>query len=116
MFISHGIYKKFHAIASKADIFHGLPTLYENNFPLRPMISGTTIFCHKTAHYLAYNYVKTVSLVTKSKHFFNEYTLKNCFVTKLRGLYFQNAYMLSFEVDSLFTGEPVVETIILILS
>ena len=47
----------------------------------------------------------------------NEYALKDSFdfVNRLRGLCLQNAYMLSFDVDALFTNVPLLETIDLIL-
>ena len=47
----------------------------------------------------------------------NEYTLKGSFnfVNKLRDLRLQNDSMLSFDVDSLVTNVPVLETIDLVL-
>ena len=87
---------------------YGLPKTHKQNVSLRPIISSIGTFSYKTAKYLA----KILSPLAQ-----NSYLLKNSndFINRLNKFKLRNSYMVSFDVESLFTNVPLDYTINLIL-
>ena len=93
---------------SRPGFFYGLPKIYKPNAPLRPIISGVGTFSHPTAKFLA----KLLLPLTK-----NDSILKDTFdfVNRLKATTLSSAFMVSFDVSSLFTNVPLQDTIDIIL-
>ena len=89
--------------------FYGLRKVHKQSVPLRPIISANETFCHATAKYLAQLLAPLV---------YNGYTVKDTFsfVSSIKSLKLSSCYMISFDVESLFTNVPLHETINIILN
>ena len=85
---------------------YGLPKTHKEGTPLRPILSMLSSPQHKLAKFLN----ELLQPVTTK---FSKYTVKDSFefVSKIRSVVGENTYMASFDVKSLFTNVPLVETI-----
>ena len=89
---------------------YGLPIIHKNNTPLRPIISAIRTYNYFTAKYL----VEFLTLLLDS----DEFILKDTFdfVNKVSTINTKvDKTMCSFDVESLFTNIPTLETIEIIL-
>jgi hypothetical protein len=96
---------------SKAGVMYCLPKVHKQNTPLRPIISAIDTYNYKLAKYL--------DKILKPLVNDNEYILKDTFdfVNKIKELNVAaDQYMISFDVESLFTNIPTDETIEIILN
>jgi hypothetical protein len=102
-------YKRIAPCGSKAGVLYGLPKIHKDNCPLRPIISAVGTYNYRLAKFL----VEILTPIVNS-----EYTIKDTFdfVNKVADLDPNiDKSMLSFDVESLFTNIPTVETIQIIL-
>ncbi|XP_069989664.1 uncharacterized protein [Penaeus vannamei] len=89
---------------SKPGLLYGLPKVHKPNIPLRPIISSIGTFNYNTAKFL----VPIISPLTT-----NQYTIENstAFANEITSLNpEQPITMASFDVESLFTNVPLLET------
>ena len=89
---------------------YGLPKIHKNNAPLRPIISAIRTYNYSTAKYL----VEILTPLLDS----DEFILKDTFdfVNKVSTINTKvDKTMCSFDVESLFTNIPTLETIEIIL-
>ena len=103
-------YKRILPCGSKAGVLYGLPKIHKDGCPLRPIISAVGTYNYKLAKYL----VEILSPLTVN----NEHMIKDTFdfVNKVAHLNTNvDKYMLSFDIESLFTNIPTIETIDIIL-
>ena len=103
-------YKRILPCGSRAGVMYGLPKIHKANCPLRPIISAVGTYNYKLAKWL----VEIFSPLLDN----NKYILKDTFdfvnkVFKLNTIIDKS--MLSFDVESLFTNIPTLETIDIIL-
>ena len=101
-------YNRILPCGSKAGVLYGLPKIHKDNCPLRPIISAVGTYNYKLAKWL----VEILSPLLDSK-----YIIKDTFdfVNKVAHLdTSKDKYMLSFDVESLFTNIPTLETIAII--
>ena len=103
--ISPEEYKELYVTGSQPGILYGLPKIHKPNVPLRPILSSIG-----TAGYaLSKFFVPLLKPLT-----FNQYSVKDSFsfVEEITNIPNSNSYtMVSFDVQSLFTNIPLVETI-----
>ena len=107
--IDEQTFKKIWPCGSRAGVLYGLPKILKNGTPLRPIISAIETYNYNLAKHLdkllkplvidKYTLIDTYDLVNK---------IVNLNTNKVR-------YMVSFDVESLFTNVPTAETIELIL-
>ena len=85
-----------------------LPKVHKQSLPLRSIISANGTFCHATAKYFAQLLAPLA---------YNKYTVKNTFsfVSSIKSLKLSSCYMISFDVETLFTSVTLHETINIIL-
>ena len=108
-------YKFFTASGSAPGILYGLPKVHKVNFStkfqFRPIFAAYSNPCFKLAKFL----VSHLSHFTRS-----DYTTDNSysFVTSVKQFdnIANNLYMTSFDIESLYTNIPLIETIEIILS
>ena len=103
--ISDTTYNELHASGSTPGILYGLPKIHKPNVPFRPIFRA----CGTATYALAKFLVPLLSPIAE-----NEFTVKNSydFAENVRDFRFsENMVMASFDVESLFTNIPVVETI-----
>ena len=108
--ISLEIYEKIRPIGSRPGIIYGLPKIHKENYPLRPIISAAGTYNYDLAKYLD-ELIKP--LLANSK-----YILKDTFdfVNRVSKLKETSGFMVSFDVESLFTNIPLEETINLVVN
>ena len=102
-------YNLLYASGTVPGVMYGLPKIHKQNRPLRPIISCINNTAYKVAKFL-------LPIITPFTR--NMYTIENSksFVDELRSLNITNDMtMASFDVESLFTNVPLVETTNLIL-
>ncbi len=90
---------------------YGFPKIHKNGTPLIPIISAIGIYNYKLAKYL--------DTILKPLGPIESCILKNTFdfVNKVSNiLHMDNQHMVSFDVESLFTNIPTLETIEIILN
>ena len=97
---------------SRAGVLYGLPKIHKEGTPLRPIISAVLTYNYKLAKYLVE--ILSEPLLKDSK-----FVLKDTFdfvnkVSKFNT--YTDKYMISFDVESLFTNVPTTETIEIILN
>jgi len=107
--MSDEVYRRVLPCGSRAGVLYGLAKIHKANVPLRPIISAVQTYNYKLAKYLdeilkpkvnqAYMLVDTFDFVNKVS------TLDHV----------KDKYLVSFDVESLFTNIPTLETIDLIL-
>ena len=102
--IGTNVYNKLFASGSRPGYLYGLPKIHKPNNPLRPIISSIGTFNYNLAKFLA----KLISPITS-----NEFTITKAadFVKELISMNFDRpVVMASFDVESLFTNVPLIET------
>ena len=108
--INERTYKELFASGSRPGVLYGLPKIHKINTPIRPILS--TIGTHN------YNLAKfIIPFIDKWSH--NQFTVKNSldfvnFIWDTNGS--NNLVMASFDITSLFTNLPIIETINIILN
>ena len=98
-----------YASGTSPGIMYGLPKIHKNNIPFRPIISTINTTAYKLGKFL-------LPLLTPFTT--NEYTVSNSkeFVDELLNVNLPKDFvMASFDIDSLFTNVPLLETIRIIL-
>ena len=105
--IAEDTYKSLFASGSNLGLLYGLPKIHKLNVPLRPILSAVNLANHALAKFL----VPLLSNLTK-----NEFSLTNSF-NFAHEIKSQNSnhFMVSFDVESLFTNVPLFETVDLII-
>jgi hypothetical protein len=96
---------------SRAGVMYGLPKIHKKNVPIRPIISSIGTYNYKLAKFL----VEILTPLLEN----NQIILKDTFdfVNKISQLDTEiDVVMLSFDVESLFTNIPTLETIDIILN
>lgn len=103
--ITDDVYKKIMPCGSRAGVLYGLPKIHKAEAPLRPIISAIKTYNYDLAKHL--NEILT-PLVDKTFMLVDTYD----FVNKAHTLDPKiDRYIVSFDVESLFTNVPTVETI-----
>ena len=103
-------FKRICPSGSRAGVMYGLPKIHKDNCPIRPVVSA----CGTYNYFLAKWLDEILSPLLNN----NEYMLKDTFdfVNKISQMTNEeDQYMVSFDVESLFTNVPTDETIQLIL-
>lgn len=93
------------ASGSTPGVLYGLPKVHKADCPIRPILSAINTFNYNLAKFL----VPILSPLTS-----NEYTIKNSssFIKDIHNINFKsNYYLASFDIKSLFTNIPLIETI-----
>jgi len=107
--IDKRIYSSITPCGSRAGVLYGLPKIHKNGAPIRPIISAVKTYNYKVAKFM----VKILSPFLD-----NSYVLTDSFdfINKIPDLNTRtDASMVSFDVESLFTNVPTLETIDIIL-
>ena len=97
------LYRKICPTGARAGVMYGLPKIHKNNVPIRPIISAVDTYNYQLARYLE----RSLKPIIKNQEQIIEDTFD--FVNKVE------KYIVSFDVESLFTNVPTDETIELIL-
>jgi len=103
--ISDSVYKQLFASGSAPGILYGLAKIHKANVPLRPILAAYKTATYKIAKYL-------IPLI--DPYCTNEYVLKNSYqfhdlISKFPAQ--ANYFMVSYDVSSLYTNVPVLETV-----
>ena len=107
--IPDDVYRKILPCGSRAGVLYGLPKIHKAGAPIRPIISAVKTYNYGLAKYLDEILKPLVD---------SEFILKDTydFVNKIGNLDLNNdRYLVSFDVESLFTNVPTIETINIIL-
>ena len=90
---------------SRAGVLYGLPKVHKKDSPIRPIISSIGTYNYNLASFLD-NLIKPTLSISK-------YILKDSFdfVNRISKFDAKNIYIVSFDVESLFTNIPIDETI-----
>jgi hypothetical protein len=107
--ISQQVYDKTRPMGSKAGSLYGLPKVHKEGFPMRPIISSIGTY--------NYGLAKWLDSIIKPLLDNDKFMLKDSFefVNNISKLKNKNGFMVSFDVESLFTNIPVDETIDLLV-
>ena len=102
--IAQDLYSELYASGSRPGILYGLPKIHKNGCPIRPIMSALGTFNYKLSKFL----VPLLAPITV-----NEYTVKDSFsfAKEVCDLNFENCFIASFDIKSLFTNIPLTETI-----
>lgn len=106
-FLDKNSYDDLFSSSAALPVLYGLCKVHKNNFPLRPVLAAYNAHNYKLAKFLnllIQPYVKDTTSVKNSLEFVNIIT-SNVNV---------NSYMVSYDVSSLFTSVPLLETISII--
>ena len=104
-YIDNDEYKYIYASGSTPGILYGLPKIHKENTPMRPVLSSINTHNYKLAKFLIPHIKEWAT---------NEYTLENSydFFDILKDFRTeQDFYMVSFDIDSLYTNVPIKEAI-----
>jgi hypothetical protein len=104
------VYNEIYPSGSKAGVLYGLPKVHKANTPVRPIISAIGTYNYHLAKFLDRSLKPLIP---------NTYTLKDTFdfVNKVGHINpATDPYMVSFDVESLFTNVPTDETIEILLN
>ena len=100
------VYRKLYSSGSRPGILYGLPKIHKENSPIRPKLSSIGTFNYNLAKFL----VPVIAPITV-----NEFTVKDSFqfVKDVcnSDLPSDNVILASFDIKSLFTNVPLLETI-----
>ena len=98
------LYNSLYTSGTHPGLLYGLPKIHKPDIPLRPILSSINTPTYKLSKFL----VPLLEPITS-----NQYTLKDSFdfVNFISNLSFNECYMTSFDIKSLFTNIPVQETI-----
>ena len=107
--IALSMYNSCYASGSRLGYLYGLPKVYKDNLPLRPILSACSTYYFNLSKAII-PFISELSL--------NDYILKNSveFVNSISNI--PNAdqlYMCSFDIQSLYTNVPVIETMNIII-
>ena len=104
--IGEEVYEKTKPFGSQRPRLYGLPKTHKLGTPVRPILSMISSPQHRLAKHLNHLLEPVV------KHF-SRYTIKDSFqfAKIIQGTQASNTYMASFDVKSLFTNVPLLETI-----
>ncbi len=103
-------YKVIQPCGSRAGVLYGLPKIHKEGAPVRPIISAIGTYNYKLAKWLA----GILTPLWKESPFMLKDTFE--FVNKVKEINTDtDKFMLSFDVESLFTNVPTDETIEIIL-
>ena len=106
--ISEEIYQQIHPTGSQTPQLYGLPKTHKTGMPLRPVLCMVDAPQYKLAKWL-------ISVLEPVLSKYSQYTVKDSFefVEKLKTInqVVKNSFMCSYDVTSLFTNVPVLETI-----
>ena len=108
--ISDEVYRRILPSGSRAGVMYGLPKIHKNGSPLRPIISAVKTYNYELAKYLdeiLKPFINNTYMLVDTYDFVNK-------VSKLDTN--SSRYMVSFDVESLFTNVPTNETIEIILN
>ena len=108
--ITTDVYKRILPSGSRAGIMYGLPKIHKKGVPLRPIISAIKTYNYNLAKYLDEILKPLIN---------SPYIIKDTFdfVNKVSHLASNSGeHMVSFDIVSLFTNIPTLETIEIILS
>ena len=102
--ISENEYKSLYVTGGGPGIMYGLPKTHKPNIPMRPVVSSIGTPFYKLAKFL---------IPEISQYATNEYTLHNSydFFDNIRHMNLKNKYIVSMDIESLYTNIPVRETI-----
>ena len=102
--ISESEFNSLYCSGSRPGIMYGLPKVHKEGCPMRPILSAIGTHNYKLAKYL----VPLLEPITM-----NQYTIKDSFsfAKELTHLDYRNCVAASFDIQSLFTNIPLVETI-----
>ena len=109
--MSENVYEHVRPVGSRAGVLYGLPKIHKPDAPIRPIISAVSTYNYKLAKYL--------DSILKPIFESDEYMVQDTFdfVEKVRDLNVdEHKYIVSFDVESLFTNVPTRETIEIILN
>ena len=102
-------YKDNYATGTRPGILYGLPKLHKENIPVRPVLSARKTPLYTFSKFL----IQFIENFTS-----NEFTLKNNMqlVDDLKNLQLNSeSYMVSYDIESLYTNIPIDETIQILL-
>ena len=110
-YIKKEVYQEIIPKGSRAGVMYGLPKIHKNPVKLRPIISACGTYNYKLAKHLD-NILKDVCLKD------SKYIMKDTFdfINRVSKLKNSNHRMISFDIVSLFTNIPILETIEIILN
>ena len=102
--ISSQQYDNLYASGSAPGTLYGLPKVHKPDLPIRPILAAYKTASYKVAKYL----LPLLEPITT-----NAYTLKNsyAFYSDITSFNSSNSFMVSFDIESLYTNIPVNETI-----
>jgi len=102
-------HQTLHISGSSPGIMYGIPKTHKPNTPLRPVLSAINTPSYK----LAKTFIPILSPLTT-----NEYTISDSFslAELLHNTTFQQSFLTSFDINSLFTNIPIIETIDIIIT
>ena len=102
--IDDSIFNSIYCSGSKPGVMYGLPKVHKEGCPLRPILSAIGTHNYKLSKFL----VPIITPITES-----EFSVRDTFsfVKEISDLSFGNCVMASFDIKSLFTNVPLVETI-----
>ena len=103
--ITDSIYRHLYASGSSPGILYGLPKIHKPDVPLRPILAAYNTAMYNLAKFL-------IPLIEPFST--NDFTLKNSyqFYDQISSLNLpSNSFMASFDISSLYTNVPVLETI-----
>ena len=107
--ISEEVYKRVYPTGSRAGVLYGLPKIHKTGAPIRPIISAVKTYNYYLAKYLEEILKPLVDDIYMLKDTYD-------FVNKIRFVEPKlDRFLVSFDVESLFTNVPTVETIDLII-
>ena len=106
--ISSDLYSKLFISGSNPGILYGLPKTHKAGVPIRPIFSAIGTPSYNLSKF----FVPILNPLTR-----NQYSVLNSydFSAKLQNLSFNNCYIVSYDVESLFTNIPVHQTIDIIV-
>ena len=102
--ISENEYKSLYITGGGPGIMYGLPKTHKPNIPMKPVVSSIGTSFYKLAKFL---------IPEISQYATNEYTLHNSydFFDNIRHMNLKNKYIVSMDIECLYTNIPVRETI-----
>ncbi|MGL4481483.1 MAG: reverse transcriptase domain-containing protein, partial [Lactococcus garvieae] len=105
-FISDNIFERIRPSGTVIPRLYGLPKIHKPDVPLRPILDMCNSPYHATAKWLA-------EILEPIRHDLCQHSLRDSFefVDLVKGINMNSKYMCSFDVSSLFTNVPLMETI-----
>ena len=102
--ISESEYKSLYVVGSRPGVMYGLPKIHKQNIPMRPVVSSISTPFYKLAKFL----IPAIEGFAK-----NEFTLNNSFefFDEIRSMDLKDKFIVSMDIESLYTNIPVKETI-----